>query len=131
MARARWWKFYFYFALVLTASSTTVSLWGDDEIHHVWWEWIYIPLYVLQAVALFGFVYCRRIVNPTFWQAFFVITAAYEIWNAYEMVEIWAPLSTPIVSTIVLALVYSVQVPLWFGTFLYAFRSPELWNAKT
>lgn len=130
MVRARWWKLYFYFALVLTACSTTVSLWDDDEIRRLWWEWIYIPLYVLQATALFGFAYCRRILNAAFWQAIFATTAAYEIWNVYAMVQSFPSLSASTL-IITLALGYSVVVPLWFGTFLYAFRCPELWNAKT
>lgn len=131
MVRARWWRFYFYFALVLTAASITVGFWGNDEIHNQWWEWGYIPLYLLQAVALFGFVYWRPIGSVSFWKALFLITVAYEIWNAYDMLTSWVPLATPVVASTVLLLVYFVQIPLWYGNFLYGFRCTGLWNAKT
>jgi hypothetical protein len=105
--------------------------WGNDEIHDLWWEWAYIPLSLLQAVALFGFVYFRPIVSASFWKAVFVVAATYEIWNGYDMVTNWVPLATPLVATFVLVLVYSVQIPLWYGNFLYGFRCVELWDEKT
>ena len=131
MARGRWWKLYFYCAVVLTVCSVSVLIWGNDEIHNLWWDWAYVPLYVFQAISLFGFVYMRPIAGATLWKTLFVISVAYEIWNAYDMATSWVPMTTPIAAAVVIALVYFVQIPLWYGNFLYGFRCKELWNAKT
>lgn len=95
-----------------------------------WWEWGFIPLYILQVVSLFGFVYSRRITSAKIWQALFVVTAAYEIWNAYYMGMTWAPLVTPAGVAFAFMSGYLLQIPLWYGNFLYGFRCKELWHGK-
>jgi hypothetical protein len=125
------WKSYFYFTVVLTVCSIALAFLGAGESNMLWWEWWYVPLYFLQAVSLFGFVYWRRIVSSAVWKTVFVFSVGDGIWNAYDMATNWFSTATPVLVTVVSLVVYLVQVPLWYGNFLYAFRCKVLWNAKT
>jgi len=130
MMRGKWWKYYFYFAVVITVYAISAPFWSDDKLRNAWW-WAYIPLYALQAVSLFGFVYMRPIGGATLWKTLFILTIVYEIWSAYDMTTSVEPLASPVAAAVVLTLVYFVQLPLWYGNFLYGFRCKDLWNAKT
>jgi membrane protein YdbS with pleckstrin-like domain len=99
---------------------------GDGETKMLWWEWLYVPLYLLQAVSLFGFVYLRCIASATIWKTLFVVSVGYEIWDAYDMATNWFSSATPVFVTVVFTVVYLIQAPLWYGNFLYAFRCKEL-----
>ncbi len=130
MAQGRWWKFYFFFTVFMTVCSFAAAFWGKDEISMPWWEWISFPIYVLQAVALFGIVFSRRIATSAVWKILFVVTVGYELWDVYDMATHWAPSASSTAITVVLAMTYLMQIPLWYGNFLYGFRCQKLWNAK-
>jgi hypothetical protein len=67
----KWWKVYFFLALTLTVLGVALPLFIDEGQELAWWEWIYMPLYVVQIVGLFGFVYWRRLAIPPLWQFVF------------------------------------------------------------
>jgi hypothetical protein len=98
-----------------------------------WWEWIYIPLYVIQLIGLFGFVFRRRLGVPPLWQVVFLASVAYEVWNWISMAgdpEVKSSahvgfLITTVAATLVL------QVPMLVGLFLYGFRCKALWHGAT
>jgi hypothetical protein len=98
----------------------------------LWWEWSCIPLYLLQIIALFGFVYRRRIATPLIWKLIFLASVAYEFSNLYEMAfDSGLTVGLATFFGIIFVVVYLIQLPLWLGFFLYAFRCKELWVRAT
>lgn len=131
MSRGWVWKCYFHFSIVLTVLSITLPFLYDGDVNMPWWDWLYVPLYLFQAVSLFGFVYARCIARRSIWQALFVVSVCYEVWSALDMAANWFSSESLVFGAVVLASSNLVQAPLWYGNFLYAFRCKELWNAKT
>jgi hypothetical protein len=130
--KRKWWKAYFFVVLALTIFGLVIPLFADEERKVAWWEWVYIPVYLVQIVGLFGFVFWRRIAAPTVWQFVFVAGVVYEIWELYSMAtgpELPGDYAGFLASTIVGTLV--LQIPLWIGLFLYGFRCRELWRGAT
>ena len=133
-ARRGWWKLYFFLALAMTVAAIALPFFFDNSATP-WWDWLYVPLYVFQIVALFGFVYWRRIALPRLWQLLFIATIAYEAWNIYatatdpELTANMQGLSGVHMFMLpVFGIVYFLQIPLWIGLYLYAFRCQELWR---
>jgi hypothetical protein len=112
----------------MTVCAIAALFWPGGRTPILWKEWLYVPLYVLQAVSLFGFVYSRRIAAQVTWKTVFVASVAYEILNAYEMATDWGLSASSVDISFVLAIAYLIQIPLWYGNFLYGFRCKELWG---
>jgi hypothetical protein len=128
----KWWKAYFFLALALTVFGLAFPLFVDERPKVAWWEWVYIPLYIVQIVGLFGFSFWRKIAIPPLWQFVFIASVAYEAWNLYSTVtdrELAPEYGGFIASTLAATLL--LQVPLLVGLFLYGFRCKELWRGAT
>jgi hypothetical protein len=125
----KWWKIYFFLALVLTFAEFVLLLFVDDGRTLVWWEWAYVPLYTIQIVGLFGFVYRHRLAIPLLWKFAFVASVAYEVWELLSIATDpqlhGADQAIFFVATVAMGL--ALQVPMLLGLFLYGFRSKELW----
>jgi hypothetical protein len=131
--RRKWWKAYFFLALALTIGGVGAAFVFEDSGETAWWERIYIPLYIIQIVGLFGFVFWRRLGVAPVWQLVFLVSIAYEAWNLFSMA------SDPdlkgsahagfLLTTVVVSLV--LQLPMLIGLFFYGFRCKELWHGAT
>ena len=127
------WKAYFFLALVLTVAALTLPFVIEGSPETAWWEWMYMPIYVVQIVGLFGFVFWRRLGIPPVWQVVFLVSVAYEAWSLFAMAtdpELKGTdhagfLVTNAAATLVL------QLPMLIGLFLYGFRCKELWHGAT
>ena len=127
------WKAYFFLALALTLAGLAVPLFVDESTKLAWWEWIYIPLYAVQIVGLFGFAFWRRVAIAPLWQFVFVASVVYEAWDLFSMATDPELKSTGhggfLAATVAVTLL--LQVPMLIGLFLYGFRCKELWHSAT
>jgi len=129
----KWWKVYFFLALALTVVGIAMPFFVDGGRDLPWWDWIWAPLYAVQIVGLFGFVFWRRLAIPPLWQFVFVASVAYEIWNLFSTATDPELKDTGhaglLVASVATALL--LQVPMLIALYLYGFRSKELWRGAT
>ncbi len=122
------WKTYFYFVVILSLGSAGLLLAYNDssDIELDWVDIVGMPVGLFQLIALFGFVYYRKIISPLAWKILFFVSVAYEFW------WIWDTLTDPELSgTIVTVIVVAMSIiwlPWLYGIFQYGFRSKELWR---
>lgn len=113
--------------LVLTLAGVSMPLFVEYQA--VWWDWVFIPLYIVQLAGLFGFVYSQRLAAPRLWQAVFVLSVAYGLWDLFTMTtetEL-AEQGEGFLFSMVAGLLL-LQLPLFAALFLYGFRCKELWR---
>ncbi|MGE6451149.1 hypothetical protein ACQKC5_01960 [Shewanella baltica] len=67
--RSTWWKIYFFFITILTATGM-ISMLSDPSAGAA--EYIYLSLWVVGTVGFFGFVFLKPIYKPQFWLTFLV-----------------------------------------------------------
>jgi hypothetical protein len=131
--RRIWWKAYFFLALALTIGGVGLALFFGEGKETAWWERIYIPLYVIQIIGLFGFVFSRRLGVAALWQLVFLASVAHEAWNLSSMAsdsELRGSAHAGLLlSTIAASLV--LQLPMLIGLFLYGFRCKGLWHGAS
>jgi hypothetical protein len=131
--RRRLWKAYFFLALALTFLGLALPVFVGEDPKMAWWEWVYMPLYVVQIVGLFGFVFWRRLAVPPVWQFVFIASVAYEAWNLVSTAtnpELEGTGYTGLALMTVGATLV-LQAPMFIGLFLYGFRCRELWHGAT
>ena len=124
--RRTWWKAYFFVMLALMVLGLASRLFIQDGPLLPWWEWLLIPLFVVQIVGLFGFAYWRRLGIPLLWRVAFVASVANEVW---DLVSITTDVELKD-DTFFLGATLFLQIPMLIGLFLYAFRSKELWPRR-
>jgi hypothetical protein len=133
--KRRWyWKVYFFFLaaqMVLTIGFSLYYLEDATALDAIA-EWAVFPLYAVQLLGLYGFIYWRRFANAMLWRLVFVasiVEAAQTSWVVYSMPDSlpdipafgsWIFLATALVVAVLI-------VPLLVGLFLYAYRSAALW----
>src|SRR5262245_8882410 len=130
--RRKLWQAYFFLALVLTIGGLALPFFIEASAETAWWEWMYMPIYVVQLIGLFGFVFWRRLGIPPIWQAVFLISLAYEAWSLFSMAtdpELNGTGYGFLVMTVATTLL--LQLPMLIGLFLYGFRCKELWQGAT
>jgi hypothetical protein len=134
MVRRWYWKVYLAVMVVLTAAAIGVSLYYRKEAASYYGvaDWASLPMYVVQLVGLFGFIYGRRIGSPLLWKLVFAATVLEQAWMVYETATDVGPLSfddLPIIAAMAVigAVIY---LPLLVALFIYAFRSPALWAGR-
>jgi hypothetical protein len=125
--RRIWWKAYFFVFLALTLVGLASPLFIEGGRQLQWWEWLLFPLFVIQIVGLFGFVYWRRLGIPLLWQVVFLISVANEVW---DLVSITTDPELKDDSFLVGAALF-LQIRMLIGLFLYAFRCKRLWHRAT
>ena len=135
MTPQRWyWKLYFFAMTALTAVAIALVVVPPSESmdYDLLVDWIALPLYVVQLVGLFGFVYARRIGWPLLWRVVLAASALELAWTLYSLLEdlpdaeepYWPYLSA--VGVIALAIA-AMMVPMLVALYRYGFRAPELW----
>jgi hypothetical protein len=131
MHRRWYWKLYLGLMALFTAGVVGVSLyfWGEAASYYRVTDWLSLPVYVVQLVGLFGFVYGRRIASALLWKLVLAVTVLELAWGFYETVRDADPLAGgELPFLLALGAVGAVlYLPLVVALFIYAFRSPGLW----
>lgn len=130
MTKSIWWKAYFFVNVALTVSIIPLLLIYASDLDLSEFEWSFLFLYCLQLVALFGYVFNRKIFKPVVWQIVFLATIAYEIWHVYLMVTESSDLVSehPKFFATLYLTTYLFLLPLWIGVFQYGYRCKTLWS---
>ena len=87
--RRTWWKVYFLVILALTVLGLAPRFFTEEGRQLPWWEWLLIPLFVVQIVGLFGFAFWRRLFIPLLWQVVFLVSVANEVWDLASLCNPW------------------------------------------
>jgi hypothetical protein len=134
--RRRWyWKMYFMLMAALTVGGVGLSLyyWRETASLGRIAEWASLPMYIVQLLGLFGFIYWRRIGSSLLWKFVFGATVLELGWAAYEMA-----VETSVFSGDELPFLLAMAVggtvlllPLLVALYIYAFRSRVLWVQAT
>ena len=130
MTRRWYWKLYLLVMAVLAIAGWGLMFFLSEEITAI--EdiagWAALPMYLVQLVGLFGFVYWRRIGSPLLWKLVFAVTILDLLWNYSLEIEAagFADTGTG-VFVIMLIAVAASYLPLLAALYIYAFRSDNLW----
>jgi hypothetical protein len=135
VAHRRWyWKLYLGLMALFTAGVVGVSLyfWGEAASYYRVTDWLTLPVYVVQLVGLFGFVYGRRIGSALLWKLVLAVTVLELAWGFYGTVRDADPLfGGELAFLLGMAAVGAVvYLPLVIALFIYAFRSPGIWAGR-
>ena len=131
MTRRWYWKLYLLVMAVMTIAGWGLMFFLSEEITAI--EdiagWAALPMYLVQLVGLFGFVYWRRIGSPLLWKLVFAVTILDLLWQGYSFaIEAagFADTGTGVFATMVVV-VAAIFLPLLAALYIYAFRSDNLW----
>ena len=127
MKRHWLWRLYFGGMLVLPFAVPA------DDPSRILSDIALLSLYIVQLVALYAFVFSKRLGTPRLWQIIFVVTVLEFGWMTYEFLVVDSPpadlgpmfLASIAIGTTVLLL------PLGIAIYIYAFRSAALWQRAT
>ena len=91
--------------------------------------WAALPIYLVQLVGLFGFVYWRRIGSALLWKLVFAVTILDLLWQGYSFAIDAAGFADTGTGIFVIMLIVAaaIYLPLLAALYLYAFRSDNLW----
>jgi hypothetical protein len=123
--RSKWWKYYFYLLVAITALGSIEFL--INEASGIA-EAIYVPLSIIGLIGLYGYVFSRKILHRTFWLYFIAIYLAATI--AYYFVtdiDLSADM-TPEEYIYVNIFSWAISLPGYIGILLYGLPSNKLWN---
>ena len=131
MTRRWYWKLYLLVMAVLTIAGWGLMFFFTEETTAIEdiAQWAGLPMYLVQLVGLFGFVYWRRIGSALLWKLVFAVTILDLLWQGYSFaIEAagFADTGTGVfvfMSIVVLAFF----LPLLAALYLYAFRSDDVW----
>ena len=136
MTRRWYWKLYL---LVMAVLTLTFAGWGlmfflseeTTAIEDIA-QWAALPMYLVQLVGFFGFVYGRRIGSARVWKLAFAATILDLLWTGYTLeTDLVSFASVGVtVLTIMVSVSVAIFLPLLAALYLYAFRSDDVW-AKT
>ena len=92
-------------------------------------QWAGLPMYLVQLVGLFGFVYWRRIGSALLWKLVFAVTILDLLWQGYSFAIDAAGFTDTGTGVFVtmLVVVAAIFLPLLAALYLYAFRSDDVW----
>src|SRR3954463_14830160 len=88
MGPRRWyWKLYFFAMTALTAVAIAFVVVPPSEStdYDLLVDWAALPLYIVQLVGLFGFVYARRVGWALLWRIVFAASVAELLWTIYSL----------------------------------------------
>jgi hypothetical protein len=96
-------------------------------------EWMSLPMYIVQLIGLFGFIYWRRIGSSLLWKFVFGATVLELVWAVYEMAVETSPFPRDdLMFLLAMAVGGTVLLlPLLVALYIYAFRSQGLWVQAT
>ena len=119
------WKIYFGFITLISipfyfmGSLPILLYYGPLSRAAYEWEIDLISM-IFTLMSLFGLAWKRRVILKQFWQVFFFISS---VWNLGH-----ACFTYDGTFTIVMTCIY---LPSLLATYLYAFRSPDIWKRHT
>ncbi len=123
--RSKWWKYYFYILVALTAIGPIEYLINEGTgITEV----IYVPLSIIALIGLYGYVFSKKMFHRSFWLYFLAIYLAATI--AYYFVtdiDLSAGM-TPAEYIFVNIFSWLISLPAYIGILLYGLPSNKLWN---
>lgn len=131
MPRRWYWKLYLLLTTLLTIGGIGLSFYFSEEltsIDHIV-EWAALPMYLVQLVGLFGFVYWRRIGSALLWKLVFAVTILDLLWAGYSFAIDAAGFADTGTGVFVIMLIVAAAffLPLLAALYIYAFRSDNLW----
>ena len=131
MHRRWYWKIYLllWAGLLVAGGCLMFYRWDETEPLDRWTQLAAMPMYVVQIVGLYGFVYQRRIASPRVWMWVIGVTLLELIWTAYPIaVETEAFLAPDWFLVAWASVAITLSLPLLIGLCIYAFRSEQLWR---
>jgi hypothetical protein len=135
MQRRWYWKLYFFLGVLLTALMVVLlvgfSLYFPEQASalEIVSGWVALPLYVVQLIGLYGFVYWRRFGYERLWQLIFAATVIETVWTFYSVGDDLPDLEGYETGLLAFTAVAgtALTAPLLIALFIYAFRSSRLW----
>ena len=128
MPRRWYWKLYLLLTTLLTIGGIGLSFYFSEEltsIDHIA-EWAALPMYLVQLVGLFGFVYGRRFGSALLWKLVFAVTILDLLWAGYSLFIDGAAFANT-VGAVFAFIMAAIYLPLLAALYIYAFRSNNLW----
>ena len=97
----------------------------------MWKDWLYLPVFGISVMGLFGFAYQKAIGGKSFWENFFIFLIIVEIIDTlheynignFEQQEVLYPVFT-------FFFFIAIFLPYFIALFLYGFKSDSLWNPQ-
>jgi hypothetical protein len=141
--KSRWiWEIYLMFLILIVAKSVYIFFSSDSDLYFFFYflsvfdkhfHWLYyinafqIILNALSLVPLALWIYNKRFMAPQFWQAFFVLKIAFDIFGqTFDRIEIISLYHMdPFVSALLVLQYFLIYLPLYIVLFLFAFK-PKL-----
>jgi hypothetical protein len=131
MGRRWYWKLYLILMTALTVGGVGLPFyyWEESSSIDRMAEWLSLPMYIVQLVGLFGFIYWRRIGSALLCKLVFAATVLELVWVAYEMSMETGPFPGENLPFFLAMVVGGsvVLLPLVVALYVYAFRSHRLW----
>ena len=131
MTRRWYWKLYLLVMAVLTIAGWGLMFFLTEETTAIEdiAQWAGLPMYLVQLVGLFGFVYWRRIGSALLWKLVFAVTILDLLWQGYSFAIEAAGFADTVTGVFVIMLIVAAAVllPLLAALYLYAFRSDDVW----
>lgn len=122
------WKTY---TIILASIVTIVVIAATITPQNILWiEYIpRITFLILAIFGLYGFTWKKRMLFPFLWKLVFIIMTALSLWViARNSVPQFCSTNTCFIINAVVGLM--LIAPLFYGLFLYAFRSQDIWIKK-
>ena len=132
------WQSYFYFYLVLNAILTVSNFLDPGPEVTGWLTWLLsfnLLLFLISLIGLYAFSWRKRILQPIFWQIFFIIEVLVALITTPYLLKAYLVsepdlLSAPdLILGGILALI--IYLPSYIANYLYAFKSKVLWRKPT
>jgi hypothetical protein len=126
--RGVWWKIYFWIILISQIIYSAALVAAPDAMEANTFDYIDAVIYGGVLPGLYGFAYCKRILNRKIWQFFFPFNVIWDIWSTVATGDWdeWKTLSIPI-STIIATSIILFVIPQYVALFRYGFREQALW----
>ena len=134
------WQSYFYFFLALYPITTVsyvldTEFFADPEVTG-WLKWLFlfdlILLTLISLIGLYAFSWRKRILQPIFWQIFFVIEVLVALIVTPYLIKVDLVSEPDLLSAPALILVWILALiiclPAYVANYLYAFKSKALWR---
>ena len=91
-------------------------------------DYVYELIMIIMLLGFFGFIKSKKILNVYFWQALFIIVAAYQAWQIVNMLQIYglSSLNVFIEPWWTFLLILAV-LPAFIAIYMYSFMSKKMW----
>ena len=123
--RSIWWKIYFFFITILSGVGM-VSFFFEPNIGIA--EYIFLPLWVVATVGIYGFVFIKPVYKPQFWLKFVVVYIVFTV-AYYFITEIDQRMGMGDTEFYVTnAIGWLISLPAYFALYAYGKPSNPAWE---